>query len=78
MNPTNGYPIDNDLYSVTVISKNATAADALSTGLMVMGLKDGMKLANDTKDIEAVFIDKENQLHLSNGLVQKDNEITIK
>ena len=78
MDPNTGYPVDNDLNSVSVISKNATAADALSTGLMVMGLDKGMKLANKTDDIEAIFIDKNNKLHLTDGLVQKGNEITIK
>ncbi len=78
INPKTGYPIDNDLNSVTVISDNGTAADALSTGFMVMGLKKGMALANKTKNIEAVFIDKDNKLHLSNGLKMKGNEINIK
>ena len=78
IDPKTGRPIDNDLNSVTVISKNATAADALSTGLMVIGLDKGMKLANKTKDIEAIFINKENKLYLTDGLVQKGKEITIK
>lgn len=78
IDPKTGYPIDNDLNSVTVISENATAADALSTGFMVMGLDKGLKLANKTEDIEAVFIDKDNKLHLTKGLKMKNNEITIK
>lgn len=78
MDPKTGRPVDNDLNSVTVISKNATAADALSTGFMVMGLDKGMKLANKTKGVEAVFIDKDNKLHLTNGLNIKKGIITIK
>ena len=78
MDPKTGRPVNNDLYSVTVISDNSTTADALSTGLMVMGLDKGMKLANKTDDIEAVLIDKNNKLHLTDGLVQKGKEITIK
>ena len=78
IDPKTGYPIDNDLYSVTVISEDATTADALSTGFMVMGLDKGLKLANKTEDIEAVFIDKDNKLHLTKGLKMKGKEITIK
>ena len=78
IDPKTGYPIDNDLNSVTVISEDSTAADALSTGFMVMGLDKGLKLANKTEDIEAVFIDKDNKLHLTKGLKMKNNEITIK
>ncbi len=78
IDPKTGRPIDNDLNSVTVFSKNATAADALSTGFMVMGLNKGLKLANKTKDIEAVFIDRDNILHLTDGLKMNNNEITLK
>ncbi|MBR2213298.1 MAG: FAD:protein FMN transferase [Eubacterium sp.] len=78
IDPKTGYPIDNDLNSVTVISKNATAADALSTGFMVMRLEKGLKLANKTKEIEAVFIDKDNKLHLTDGLKQDGKNITLK
>ena len=78
IDPSTGRPVDNDLYSVTVISDNSTAADALSTGLMVMGLKNGMQFANKNKDIEAIFIDKNNKLHLTKGLSIKDKVITIK
>ncbi len=78
IDPKTGRPIDNDLNSVTVISKNATAADALSTGFMVMGLKKGLELVNKTKDIEAVFIDRDNKLHLTDALKQDGNNITIK
>lgn len=78
IDPKTGRPIDNDLNSVTVISKNATAADALSTGFMVMGLDKGLALANKTNDIEAVFIDKDNKLHLTDGLKINNNEITLK
>ncbi|NLL36073.1 MAG: FAD:protein FMN transferase [Fretibacterium sp.] len=37
-NPATGYPVENDLRSATVVSPNATLADALATALMVMGL----------------------------------------
>ena len=78
MDPRTGKPVDNDLNSVTVISKDATAADAFSTGFMVMGLERGMALANSTDGVEAIFIDKNNQLHLTNGLVQEGKVISIK
>ena len=90
MDPKTGRPVDNDLNSVTIISNNpakatadeysiaCVAADAYSTACMVMGLDKGMKFVNNTKDIEAVFIDKDNKLHLSKGLEMKGNEINIK
>lgn len=78
MDPKTGKPVDNDLNSVTVISKDATAADALSTGFMVMGLDAGLSLANITDNVEAVFIDKDNKIHLTDGLIQEGKEISLK
>lgn len=37
IDPSSGYPVDNDLLSVTIISPNGRLCDALSTALFVMG-----------------------------------------
>jgi thiamine biosynthesis lipoprotein len=42
VNPHSGYPVDSDVVSVSVITKNCTTADSLSTAFFVMGL-DGIK-----------------------------------
>lgn len=73
--PKTGYPADNGLIAVTVVSKNSTEADALSTALFVMGLEDGLAFAEQKEDIEAVFITDNREIYVTNGL--EDNiEIT--
>jgi thiamine biosynthesis lipoprotein len=45
LDPRSGYPIANDIASVTVLHASCMAADALSTALTVMGVDDGLELA---------------------------------
>ena len=63
-----GYPIENELVSVTVISSSSIDADSLSTALFALGLRNGMALAESQENVEAIFIDSNNQVYLSSGL----------
>lgn len=76
LDPKSGYPVNNNLNSVTIVSDSSELGDALSTACFVLGIEKGMELINSQKNIEAVFITKDNKLHLSNGL-QINNEKTI-
>ncbi len=42
--PKTGFPANNGLHSVTIISENATLSDALSTAVFVSGLESGIEL----------------------------------
>ncbi len=46
INPKTGNPIDNKVVSVTVLDASCMTADGLSTGLMVLGEKEGLRIAN--------------------------------
>ena len=78
LNPKTGYPEQNGLTSVTIISKSATRADALSTLCFLLGRDDGLKLIEMEKNTEAVFIDENNNLLLSSGLKINENLIELK
>ena len=62
MDPRTGYPAENTI-SVTVIASDAETADALSTGLFVLGAKKGMALVETLGDIEAMFVTKEGKIY---------------
>ncbi|MCR5118353.1 MAG: FAD:protein FMN transferase [Lachnospiraceae bacterium] len=62
-----GYPVENDLYSVTIVMENATEADALSTTCYALGAKEGMELVENTPGAEAMFIDKNMNIKVSSG-----------
>lgn len=51
-----GYPIQNELISVTVVAKDAVTADGYDNALMAMGLKKAMSFVKRHKNIEAHFI----------------------
>lgn len=62
MDPHTGYPVQNELISVTVYAKDAITADAYDNSLMAMGLKKGLEFVEKRKDLAAFFI-----YHLPDG-----------
>lgn len=67
LNPKTGYPVDNGLVSVTVLSDSGLLSDALSTACFVIGVEDGMRLA-EKYGCEAVFIDSNKNVTASKGI----------
>ena len=65
LNPKTGYPFDNQLLSVTILSPKSVDGDGLSTSCFALGLKKGMELINSIPDAEALFITADHQLHYS-------------
>ena len=70
MDTKTGYPIDNELFSVTVVNDSSMAADALAKAF-TMGLTDGMKFIESTKGAEAIFVTKDKKVYLTPGLKGK-------
>lgn len=68
LNPATGYPYDNGLLGVTIITSSSADADALSTTCFALGLEDGMKLIENMKNTEAIFITEDYELHKSSGI----------
>jgi len=58
IDPRSGYPVQNNVASVTVLARNAAFADALATGLMVMGREKGLELVEALSGVEAAFIER--------------------
>ena len=71
LNPETGYPAENGLISVTVISENGALADALSTACFVLGEEKGSVLA-EKYNVAAVFLNDDKSVKVVGEL-----EITI-
>lgn len=70
IDPATGYPVDNGLISVTVVSESGFLSDALSTACFVMGTEDGLKYAAK-KGVEAVFVTADKKVYITDGLKKK-------
>ncbi|MBL4646739.1 MAG: FAD:protein FMN transferase, partial [Rhizobiales bacterium] len=55
IDPRRKRPVDNNIASVSVLAATAMRADALATALIVMGMHDGVKLA-ERENISALFL----------------------
>ncbi|MCL2806320.1 MAG: FAD:protein FMN transferase [Treponema sp.] len=66
--PSNGYPAQNSLISVTVITDISMDADALSTAIFVLGFEKGSELLKDFPQAQAVFIFKDNSIITTPGV----------
>lgn len=67
IDPRTGLPVSG-IKSVTIITLNAEIADAMATPVMIMGIKAGMHLINQMKDIEAIVIDDNNTVYASDNI----------
>ncbi|MDH7605967.1 MAG: FAD:protein FMN transferase [Melioribacter sp.] len=65
-NPITGYPA-NECQSVTVIADDAMTADALSTGIFVLGPQKGIKLAESLKNVEVIIVDSSGVIYQSSN-----------
>jgi len=54
--PHTGYPIQNDMISVTIWAPDAITADGYDNALMAMGLQKALRFMQHHRDMEAYFI----------------------
>lgn len=71
INPKIGYPEQNDIMSVSIISELSVAGDALSTTVFLLGLEAGYELIEELDNIEAVFVLEDHSVYITSGLGDK-------
>lgn len=67
IDPRTGYP-SKGLRSVTVISADATLADALSTAMMILGKEKSLKLVETFPGVDIVLVDEAGQVSQTPGI----------
>lgn len=68
IDPATGYPVDNDLLSVTVVTPDGAMADALSTAMFVLGKDGALAYYREQGGIELVLITKDDHVLVTPGL----------
>ena len=70
LDPDTGEPAQRSR-SVTIMAKNSTIADGLSTGVFILGGEQGMALIEKLPDVEGVIVTSDNQVEVSSGLKER-------
>lgn len=71
IDPKTGYPVSG-IKSVTIICPNAEIADAMTTPVIIMGIKAGLGLINQMKGIACIIIDDDDNIYTSNNIKLTD------
>ena len=66
LDPTTGRPARRSV-AVTVVAATATDADALATGLFVLGPERGIEIVESQPDVEALIFGPDLEIHRSSG-----------
>lgn len=68
LNPKTGYPYENEILGVSILTDKSIDGDSLSTTLFALGIEKGLEFVNLQPGVEAIFISKDHNLYLTEGL----------
>lgn len=70
IDPKTGYPVKNDLESVTIVGAGGTSmeCDAYSTICLLLGTEESLVILKQLPDIEALFLDSNDYVTMTEGL----------
>lgn len=71
LDPKTGYPFDNEIAGVSIVSDDSIDGDALSTVVFAKGLDQGLDFIESFTGAEAIFVTKDREIILSSGLVDE-------
>ena len=67
LDPSTGWPVQNELASVTIFSDSSMWGDALATAAFALGPEKGMSLIEELNGAEAVFISRDRSISATSG-----------
>ena len=67
IDPKTGYPISG-IKSVTIISPSAELSDSMTTPVAVMGVKVGLDMINQMKNMACIIVDDNDKVHTSRNI----------
>jgi len=68
LSPKTGYPVNNNLSSVSIVTDKSIDADGLSTSVFALGLEEGKKFVDGLDNVEAIFVTSDQKVYITDGL----------
>lgn len=68
LSPKTGYPYENQIAGVTIVSDSSTDGDALSTAVFAMGVEEGLAFVETLEGVDAIFITLDSKIYTTNGI----------
>lgn len=68
LNPDTGYPFENNIAGVSIVTDKSIDADALSTTVFAKGVEEGLKFVETLSNVDAIFITKDNKVYITSGI----------
>lgn len=63
-----GYPINSNMHSISIISNSSLDCEIWTTRLFGLNIEEALNQVNQTKNIEAIIVDENCNLHYSNNI----------
>lgn len=77
LDTTTGYPVQTNLTSASIITRESFIADALSTAIYSEGIVKGLELIDSLDSVDAIFIDDQKNIYLSESFANQQIEYSI-
>ena len=81
LDPVTGFPVENEIMGISVITENSVDGDALSTALFMLGLEKAVDFVNSRESIDAIIISRDKKIYLAGDFSERfrliDTEFSI-
>ncbi len=71
LNSETGFPFDNDIAGVSIISEKSIDGDGLTTIAFAKGVEEGLAFIETVDSVEAIFISHDKDVYITSGLEGK-------
>ena len=66
-----GFPVENEIMGISVITEKSVDGDALSTALFMLGLEKAVDFVNSRDSIDAIIISRDKKIYLAGNFSER-------